>query len=132
MTPNAIVVLFTLALQNSAHVLLLSYTRQRTGPQYFPSTIVAVGELAKLFVNGVLLLLLEPDPALQLSALRRISFRQLVSYAVPALLYTLGSNVRVWCAASAKRVSKAARGPALCGSMLLGPSGTRRARAATM
>lgn len=88
-------VLAALALQNSGHVLLVSYTRQRGDvPLYFVSIIIAVGEAAKLAINGALLCLLEPDLPASLKALRGLSRRQLLAYAVPAFLYTIGSNVR--------------------------------------
>jgi hypothetical protein len=90
-----ILVLIALALQNSGHVLLVSYTRQRGDvPLYFVSVIIAVGEAAKLIINAFLLCMLEPDLSASLKALRGLSRRQLSAYAVPALLYTIGSNVR--------------------------------------
>jgi hypothetical protein len=103
-------VLAALALQNSAHVLLVSYTRQRTVPLYFVSVIIALGEALKLAINGLLLCMLEPDLAASLRELRGLSRRQILAYAVPALLYTIGSNVRQpYRGAEARAAQRAAR-----------------------
>jgi len=91
---RAAFVLCALALQNSVHVLLISYTRQRAGPLYLVSIVVALGEALKLVINGLLLVILERRNLKgQLDALLSLTWRQLLAYAVPSLLYTIGSNV---------------------------------------
>ncbi len=95
------IVLSCLALQHTQHAVLLSYARQRPGPKYTISVVVATAEMLKLSLNLAAHLATRTptaDGPTALESVRSIfwpSRADALSFAVPAALYTASNNLQM-------------------------------------
>ena len=96
---NRLICLLVLAVQNSALILLLKYSQNRSGPRYHPSSLVCLSELTKI----ILALLLEANRIAKSemkgkSLIARhighsLMARQSALLILPAFLYAIQNNL---------------------------------------